>query len=816
MGANTSRLVDVLDTTEALSNQDLFFLAVAGCNVTVATTLIGIDGIDINQTDSNGRTALMIACQKGHLEMVDFLVGNKQIDLDYQAGDGNTAFHYLFIDKQYSVIDHLCEQGHKFNLLLNNESKSILDYAIAQGRIDYVRYIRSLLSDDYIQSHIGYLTRSAMLSGEENIIRLCIESDLFDPYHEIYQSQNCLTYSLVNDLHAISEILLNLPGFDCNRKNSDGLSPFATAILKRKLAFLSSEFAKSCFDPNSTDNKARSILMLAIHRSNLDAVDFLVNNFDINYRQTDANGQELADYVLKCFNPELFLLLVNIPHMKFYMTSQNLYQNYFKKYTDRYMQHHFHWLIQASGDCFAAMVLDQRYSLMQKNLIKLDSAFQYSVELYKHLTSGVAYFSWIFKSDRVSDLFNKIKQHNAVYLEHLSTLLNHQDIVMLVKQNELNDFNRLYANIKSNKPLSSCGKYEWMTHQVLVLTMMLRGAYRSGSLLENFPVHIIRKIFEFSIQPLTSDEMKFVIDKPLNSLNQWRTHIMPLNKNIRIIGDAILHNPGKLFPEKYTNEELSELIKQISIAKRNLIETGGGGIAANQCAEISDPYQMTIVGVYHDSEEHVSHISKRYPGFVFPEASVMINPEIISVGTDMMTFKHGCLSVPGGLRGELLSRKEMQISYLTLDEGNKLIKIERKIEGMEAVAVTHEFNHILRGLTYVDCCFKELEIGDQTSMQHLIEDEIKQRLGGKVPPVSRIDSFYEFVSIGEDEKSKFIAPAFKRALDESLEDRVLDGISSRTNSKANLSSVQSVTWFKPNRQFDEREQSTAQRQNVNP
>lgn len=111
-------------------------------------------------------------------------------------------------------------------------------------------------------------------------------------------------------------------------------------------------------------------------------------------------------------------------------------------------------------------------------------------------------------------------------------------------------------------------------------------------------------------------------------------------------GDPILQQPGILFPEEATEEQQQELAMQIEHAKSVLIQTGGAGIAANQCAAIAKPYRFTIVGVFHSIAEHANGVARRYPNAHFPEAMIMVNPVITSISQETQAFNHACLSVP--------------------------------------------------------------------------------------------------------------------------------------------------------------------------
>lgn len=194
---------------------------------------------------------------------------------------------------------------------------------------------------------------------------------------------------------------------------------------------------------------------------------------------------------------------------------------------------------------------------------------------------------------------------------------------------------------------------------------------------------------------------------------------------IRVTGDPILQKPGILFPEDATPEQHQELSKQIEHAKSVLIQTGGAGIAANQCAVIEKPYRFTIVGVFHDIQEHAAGVARRYPGTKFPQAMVMVNPEITAVSQETQKFNHACLSVPCANRCTVVSPMEMQVKYQ--DPLEKMRIKEVLVSGVDAVVLWHELTHIIYGKTYMDVIFEELPIDELMQFKKMVCSEIQVR-----------------------------------------------------------------------------------------
>jgi len=130
----------------------------------------------------------------------------------------------------------------------------------------------------------------------------------------------------------------------------------------------------------------------------------------------------------------------------------------------------------------------------------------------------------------------------------------------------------------------------------------------------------------------------------------------------------------------------------------------GVGIAAPQ---IGVNLQLVLFGFEH---------SDRYPEAPVVPRTVLINPSITPLGTEVEEDWEGCLSVPG-LRG--LVPRWRRIRYQGFDAQGAVI--DREAEGFHARVVQHECDHLIgrlyptriRDLTkfgYIEELFPESEI----------------------------------------------------------------------------------------------------------
>ena len=131
--------------------------------------------------------------------------------------------------------------------------------------------------------------------------------------------------------------------------------------------------------------------------------------------------------------------------------------------------------------------------------------------------------------------------------------------------------------------------------------------------------------------------------------------------------------------EKFGTEELAELLNDMQDTMRAL---DGAGLAAPQ---IGVGLQVVIFGIDHNP---------RYPDAEAVPYTVLINPTLTPIGTEMEEGWEGCLSVPG-MRGVVA--RHTQLRYQGFDESRQAI--DRTVSGFHARVVQHECDHLI-GVLY--------------------------------------------------------------------------------------------------------------------
>lgn len=197
------------------------------------------------------------------------------------------------------------------------------------------------------------------------------------------------------------------------------------------------------------------------------------------------------------------------------------------------------------------------------------------------------------------------------------------------------------------------------------------------------------------------------------------------SSNIRQIGDVILHQEAK----EVTNftEQRKKLEAQLVILQRNLYATGGVGIAANQCAEIENPFKLIVSGVNYNNPEHVIKAVTRYPTALFPAMQVLVNPVILKLDNELSEFTEGCLSVAGPMRGVVKRPKSVTVSYQDIMGKPH----QEAYTGTDARVMLHELDHILNGFVYMQRLIDELSKEECHRLLGLVESALNAEIKEK-------------------------------------------------------------------------------------
>lgn len=149
-------------------------------------------------------------------------------------------------------------------------------------------------------------------------------------------------------------------------------------------------------------------------------------------------------------------------------------------------------------------------------------------------------------------------------------------------------------------------------------------------------------------------------------------------KDVLTMGDPLLYRVAEAVTE-FNTPQLHQLLLDMQDTMDSL---NGAGLAAPQ---IGVNLRVVIFGAKENP---------RYADEMDVPYTVLINPQIEILGSELLGMWEGCLSVPG-MRGYV--ERPAQIRYAGYDQFGE--RLERTVDGFHAIVVQHECDH-LDGILY--------------------------------------------------------------------------------------------------------------------
>ena len=130
-----------------------------------------VAGTDPNLRDSNGKTPLMLAAQKRHKEIVEYLIA-QGADINAQTKNGFTALFHTCIQGDDELAKLLIDSGADVNA--REDGNTPLMIAAFRGHLNVVKLLLENGADSKATDDTGKLTASNMARGasRQQIIQL--------------------------------------------------------------------------------------------------------------------------------------------------------------------------------------------------------------------------------------------------------------------------------------------------------------------------------------------------------------------------------------------------------------------------------------------------------------------------------------------------------------------------------------------------------------------------------------------------------------------------------------------------------------------
>ncbi|QQR53989.1 ankyrin repeat domain-containing protein [bacterium] len=244
--------------------------------------------VDVEKTDSNGITPLLLAVQANNEAMVELLL-SKTKNITGKDQQGRTVLHTALENNNRAIIELLKKRcaNHWNQLLLekDNRDNTVLHYAVGARNIDFLQQELPLLKDNV--KLLNDKNRSgfspfllAVVSENVEIVDLLL-SHGFELNTIDYEKQNPFHWAVLRkNENLLAKLLEKQDLAAINQKNSEGLCPFVLAGQNGFWVEGALKLLAAGADLHTVDNDGNTILHHVVLNKNSELISKILEKQD--------------------------------------------------------------------------------------------------------------------------------------------------------------------------------------------------------------------------------------------------------------------------------------------------------------------------------------------------------------------------------------------------------------------------------------------------------------------------------------------------------------------------------------------------------
>ncbi|XP_058667592.1 ankyrin repeat and death domain-containing protein 1A isoform X2 [Ammospiza caudacuta] len=249
-------------------------------------------GAKINRVNRNGRNLLHCAAQRGHIQVMEFIMEDlEDMCVDETDKMDRTAFHLAAEHGQLEVVEFLIRLGCSHSAK-DKEENTALHLAAKNGHLSVLEKIINVGVDlDEKNSEGLTALHLAAEGGHSHCVKLLVEVGA-DVNAQTQKKMNCLHYAALHGYEEIARVLMDA-GIHTDALNHQNASAMHIAVLQNFPAMVKLFISAEC-DLDIPDNRQQTSLHIAAEHGRQDIAEMILIA-GVNLKLTDKQGKTSLD-----------------------------------------------------------------------------------------------------------------------------------------------------------------------------------------------------------------------------------------------------------------------------------------------------------------------------------------------------------------------------------------------------------------------------------------------------------------------------------------------------------------------------------------
>ena len=264
-------------------------------------------GAGVNVTDCKGDTCLILAVHNGHTEIVRYLVGLPEVDVNHRNNGNETALDCAANTGHTEVVRMLIDAGADIDT--NNGGHSPLHCASDSGALEVVKMLVEAgagvrLTDFHGRTCLILAARS----GSTETVRYLVGLPEVDVNHCDSSDETALLCAAKNGHTAVVQVLIDA-GADIDTNNG-GHSPLQSVSISGALEVVKT-LVRAGAGVNVTDEVGGTCLIYAAYHGHTETVRYLVGLPEVDVNHCDSSDETALHCAVQSGHPDVVQVFID-------------------------------------------------------------------------------------------------------------------------------------------------------------------------------------------------------------------------------------------------------------------------------------------------------------------------------------------------------------------------------------------------------------------------------------------------------------------------------------------------------------------------
>jgi ankyrin repeat protein len=267
-------------------------------------------GADENRAGPGGKTPLMAAAKKTQANIVAYLLGRPDIDIEAKAADGDRAINFACFNKHLGVVKLLVGAGAKVNAQPTDKRSPPLVSAVLGGDLQVVKYLVECGADVTYRCSYGFMPLLlAARDGHIDIVEYLLGRPGVNIEAKNEDGERTIDIACRNNHLDVVKLLI-AAGANIEPQGNDEQGALAAAAMWGHLQVVKYLVEETGADENRAGYKGWTPLMAAARRGQVDVMQYLLGRPSINIEAQSEGGERAIDIACCEGHVEVVKLLV--------------------------------------------------------------------------------------------------------------------------------------------------------------------------------------------------------------------------------------------------------------------------------------------------------------------------------------------------------------------------------------------------------------------------------------------------------------------------------------------------------------------------